>query len=420
MPLKSNNIANIGKTFLHKNCLSLSYATCRAIHSHYQTAEGLSPVLLHADGRTLAGEADPLAAVAAVTRLRRHAIEESVRWGEPYIFLLADGIVSWVVALVDGERVTGGVCGGEVASAEDPPDVTAAVRNLEEWGHGQEALCHYFAALPVWPQTRLRPAAESLFKNVYAVTGWKPLLLQRNHANASQQRQIAEAIHQRKRTVSSPWPIEDERQLLLLIRAGDHPGARKHLNQLLAAMFLDSPQLPVLKARVLELLGYLVRVAVEDAPDSVPLMHAHQNWMVRIIHAPTFESLCSTVRDSLDDFLFQVAQQGLSRTHLHVRRALDYVRQTVPQPVTLDGAAAAAGVSRFRIAHLLKAGTSQTFLQHVMRHRIAYACQLLETTDLSCAAIAAESGFADQSHLSRSFRAATGTTPARYRRNYSG
>ena len=63
------------------------------------------------------GGRDPLQAVAAVTRLRRHALAESVRWGEPYLFLLADGIVSWVVALVDGERVAGGLCGGEAASA---------------------------------------------------------------------------------------------------------------------------------------------------------------------------------------------------------------------------------------------------------------------------------------------------------------
>lgn len=399
--------------------LFISSATCKAIRKHYRAAFGLTPILLHANGCTLTGEADPLQGIAAVTRLRQHALDESVRWGEPSPFLLADGIVSWVVALVDGDQVRGGVCGGEVASADAPPDAAGAARNLSGRERDENALKRHFERLPLWPQERLQVASEALFETVYAVSGWKPELLWRNRADATQQRQIAETIHQNKNTVSTRWPVQNEQQLLMLIRAGDHAGARKHLNQLLAAMFLDSPQLLVLKARVLELLGYLIRVAVEDEPDSVPLMLAHQIWLVRIIHVSTFEALCHTVREALDDFMVHVARQGLSRTHLHVRRALDFINQTVPQPITLDQVAAAVGVSRFRIAHLLKANTDHTFVQHVAARRVAFVRNLLETTSDSCAAIAVEAGFADQSHLTRVFRAAMGTTPACYRRDHA-
>lgn len=399
----------------------MSAAAFKAIHTHTVAACGLAPILLDADGQTVsATDDDPLQAVAAVTRLRRHALTESVRWGEPYLFLLADGIVSWVLALVNGEQVLGGVCGGEAASASDPPDVAAAAGNLDEWGRDRALLTHHFEHLPLWPHQRFRQVSEALYETIYAVTGWQPRLLLRNRANAAQQRQIAEAIHQKKNTLPARWPVQDERQLLQLIRAGDHAGARKHLNTLLATMFLDSPQLSVLKARVLELLGYLVRVAVEDAPDSVSLMDTHQNWMVQIIHATAFEELCSTVRDALDDFMFQIVRQSLSRSHLHVRHALEAMRAALPGPFTLDEAAAAAGLSRFRIAHLLKERTGQTFGQHVTAQRVAHARKLLETTDRSCATIAAEAGFADQSHLTRVFRTATGTTPARYRRAFLG
>src|SRR5690606_14207974 len=74
------------------NCLFLSHAAYRAIRRHTVAACGLAPILVDADGRTVPGGGrDPLQAVAAVTRLRRHALAESVRWGEPYLFLLADG-----------------------------------------------------------------------------------------------------------------------------------------------------------------------------------------------------------------------------------------------------------------------------------------------------------------------------------------
>jgi AraC-like DNA-binding protein len=55
-------------------------------------------------------------------------------------------------------------------------------------------------------------------------------------------------------------------------------------------------------------------------------------------------------------------------------------------------------------------------LEHVKRLRTDEARRRLETTTLSCAAIAAELGFADQSHFTRQFRDVTGITPARYRR----
>jgi AraC-like DNA-binding protein/quercetin dioxygenase-like cupin family protein len=47
--------------------------------------------------------------------------------------------------------------------------------------------------------------------------------------------------------------------------------------------------------------------------------------------------------------------------------------------------------------------------------RVEFARRLLEETELPVTAIAQRAGFCDQSHLTRSFRALTGVTPARYR-----
>lgn len=382
----------------------------------YREACGLTPVLLGPDGRRVLGAPGPLDELPLVVQARRHAIEESLRWGEPHVFLVAAGVISWAVALVDRQTLLGGACGGEVTCDDDPVDVAEAVRHLASWGarHGRVRSC--LQALPVWPQSRVHTAASQLAEAVYAASPWKPDLWLQNREDAIQQRQIAEAIHQGKLAERRNWPLAEERRLLLLLRAGDSNGARKHLNRLLAAMFLDSPRQPVLQARVLELLGYLVRVAVEDSPELASLMTAHQHWMERIIAARTFEELCQVVRDALDAFMREVAQQGLARTNLHVRQALDYVGRHLTAPVSLDEAARAAGVSRFRLAHLLKATTGQTLLQHVKRLRAEEARRLLETTTLSCAEIATTLGFADQSHFTRHFREVAGITPAQYRR----
>jgi AraC-like DNA-binding protein len=358
-----------------------------------------------------------LDALPRVIETRRRAIAESLRWGEPYVFLLADGMVSWVVALVDGQRLLGGACGGAVSAAEEPLDAASVARHLAAWSAASASVRAALRALPVWPQSRVQQAAAELEETVYAVTGWRPELWRQHREDATQQRQIAEAIHQGKEHAGAlGWQRDDERRLLLLLRAGDRNGVRKHLNRILAAMFLDSPRQPVLQARALELLGYLVRVAVEDSPALAPLMAAHQRWIERIIGATTFEALCQVVRDALDAFLNEAAQQGASRTNLRVRKALDYVAAHLAEPVALNAAAAAAGVSRFRLAHLLKTATGQTLLQHARRLRMEEARRRLENSAASCAEIAQDLGFADQSHFTRQFRAAAGITPARYRR----
>ncbi|MNW16127.1 Transcriptional activator NphR [compost metagenome] len=49
-------------------------------------------------------------------------------------------------------------------------------------------------------------------------------------------------------------------------------------------------------------------------------------------------------------------------------------------------------------------------------HRIERACALLAQADLSIAAVALACGFSDQSHLTRVFAQALGTTPGMWRR----
>ena len=49
------------------------------------------------------------------------------------------------------------------------------------------------------------------------------------------------------------------------------------------------------------------------------------------------------------------------------------------------------------------------------RQRIDYAIYLMKNTDRSMADIAAECGFFDQSHFSKTFRTLEGTPPLRYR-----
>lgn len=78
--------------------------------------------------------------------------------------------------------------------------------------------------------------------------------------------------------------------------------------------------------------------------------------------------------------------------------------------------AASVGLSESWFASAFKVTTGTTPRQWQMDRRIARVRDLMTGSDLPLSDIAARAGFADQAHLTRSFRQATGTTPAAWRR----
>lgn len=96
---------------------------------------------------------------------------------------------------------------------------------------------------------------------------------------------------------------------------------------------------------------------------------------------------------------------ALARELLHARMAED---------VGLDELAAAAGVDRFRLNRAFRAAFGLSPHAYLVRLRLRAARRRLADGEAP-ALVAAEVGFADQSHLGRWFRRAYGLTPATYR-----
>lgn len=95
---------------------------------------------------------------------------------------------------------------------------------------------------------------------------------------------------------------------------------------------------------------------------------------------------------------------------------VDAIRAEDPAAIGLAELAGIAGVHPAHLARTFRAVHGCTTGEYARRLRVDRARELLATTDLPIATIAARCGFADQSHLTRVFRRTVGTTPARYRR----
>jgi two-component system response regulator YesN len=394
---------------LSKRTLTEVIRTCHQSH-------GLRPRLMDLNGRIVAGN-DPLAAFSRIRRERAYALHESVNLGIPFIFALGPVITSWVIALEDQRIIHAALIGGEVLVTDRAAARGPGIEYLTGLGLTPLAAAAYLDRLPVWPPERVESAGIELETIFYRVSGWKPILLPENRLRLQQQKQIAEAIEdQKKRGESNAYPFEKERILLSLIRAGDPEGARRVLNEMLAAMYMSSPRLALLRARAIEMMGYLTRAAIEDSPALEPLIERNHQWMERLIRARDFEDLSHVLTGALNDFIEGIYVHGFNRTNTHVARALDYIRRDFAKPLTLADAAREVGLSPYRIAHLIKNHTGKTFIQILHEIRIQRARTLLEETDQPCTEIAYEVGFGDQSYFIKHFRRLTGITPARYRR----
>lgn len=228
------------------------------------------------DGRVVQSEVSPIENLPSQCHLRWHKLNESLRWGEPQVYFVAPGIMSWIVPMVDKTELKGGLCGGYILLEDDPQSLNASVNYFVGEGAKRKDAQAFIRGLGIFEQRKVREAADHLHELFYQYSGWQPLELKRNRDQMMQQRQIAEEIHQRKVEQNRAYPYDDERILLSLIRVGDRAGARKIFNKMLAAMFLYSPKQVVVRARAIEMMGYLVRAAVEDSPlDGTTARTAH-------------------------------------------------------------------------------------------------------------------------------------------------
>ena len=92
------------------------------------------------------------------------------------------------------------------------------------------------------------------------------------------------------------------------------------------------------------------------------------------------------------------------------------LRERLEVGVGVGALAERVGYSRFHFSRLYKEATGVSPGRRMIQLRVQRAQELLrEKPHWTVAAVAAACGFGDQSHLSRHFRVATGTTPARWR-----
>ncbi|WP_141680730.1 helix-turn-helix domain-containing protein [Agrobacterium rubi] len=134
-------------------------------------------------------------------------------------------------------------------------------------------------------------------------------------------------------------------------------------------------------------------------------------------HSIYAESLVGSIVTGLLDLTEDEVEHTNARlTQAQMNRLIAVVNQRADYRMTIGEMAETVGLSESWFANVFKQTTGKTPLQWQLGKRIGVAQSLLSQSDLSVAAIAAQLGFSDQAHLTKTFRQVAGETPAAWRR----
>lgn len=117
-------------------------------------------------------------------------------------------------------------------------------------------------------------------------------------------------------------------------------------------------------------------------------------------------------------FYYTDRADGLHVAREKLQPALEWMARHTTESTSLDELARLTHLSVTHFRRLFVETFKETPAKYAMRLRLNQARGLLENTEFTVAAIALESGFYDQSHFVKSFRAIYKMTPADYRKRH--
>lgn len=100
-----------------------------------------------------------------------------------------------------------------------------------------------------------------------------------------------------------------------------------------------------------------------------------------------------------------------------VKRAIDFIETTFSDDISLTDIGQASGLSLTQLTTRFQKHTGATPYSYVIDRRLRHAVKLLSTTNMPIAQVAIDTGFSDQPHLTRAFRARLQKTPKQFRQH---
>jgi AraC-like DNA-binding protein len=364
--------------------------------ARYAEEHGFHLLATDASGKIIHGEpaATSCSCGSASDANRIEAARQTLAFGEAIIGLCCEnGFAQWAVPLMNNAELTGAMLVQGV--------------DLESGDSGIS--------------THVREAAQALLKLAIEENLTNGAALQVAHEKAVRERERFLVIEASKEA----WAKDELRStylraepgLLTAIKEGRMSDSRLILNQILTSIYsVSENNIELLKSCVLELVVMMSRAAVEAGADPSVILGNNYRFITDLSSIDDEEDLAVWVRSMLDALIERIHKSEAYPHFMILNKALAYMEGHLHEPLKRDDVAKHVGMSPSHFSKVMTERLGRSFNELLSQYRINRAKHLIVHTDHSLTTIAMESGFFDQSHLSRTFKRSTSLSPGAYRK----
>jgi two-component system, response regulator YesN len=359
---------------------------------------------------------------ASGASIHRLAAYHAERYGGRYVYFCPWTMLHWASPVItDGMLAGAFVCGPALLFEPDSLYFEEIRARLGLDDAAMTRIVPVIESLPVLSPERATSLSRLLFHLALSASDHAAGAFFADRDAFEQQSHIGEYLQHIKtmegdKRSDLEYPIEKERELLALTAAGDHAGAVRVLDELMAIIFYTSgANLEMVKSRVLELTVLLSRAAVQGGADVEQIFGLNFHYLTRIRQIDSVEELTRWTRRIIARFTDLVfTLRPVNHSH-GILRAMRYIREHYAERLQVAEVAALAGLSSTYFSKLFRVETQTTFTEYLSRIRIDEAKRRLLAEDTRLGDLADACGFEDQSYFTKVFVRLVGVTPSRYR-----
>ena len=203
------------------------------------------------------------------------------------------------------------------------------------------------------------------------------------------------------------------------LKLEQHLGSDVHLMNLMPK--LSFPRVKVIVDMLFHLCNYIVEQAIEknlalEMCANVLNPNSFQGSL-SVYHAKNLKNIKRKLDNAIVDAHIKQEYSGEAENVKNLLQpAIQYINEHKNESLPITKMAALCHISPSYFSKLFSRDMGETYSSYLLRTRVKWAKDLLQTTNKNINEIAFALGFSDAGHFIRSFKKYEGTTPANFRR----
>jgi len=353
-------------------------------------------------------------------RAHQYGSFQSFRFAGKYVYFCPLGLVHWTSAYITEDEKMYAILCGPVQLVE--PDEFILSDFLKKHGIDEKLQDYLLLAakqIPVISSERLDSLSDILVASVVYFSGRNLKDIHEEKDSQNQQSDIWTYVSGMKfiwdDDGSLAYPIEKEKELLMLISSGNVSRAKEVLNEILGSIFFTTGDFNEIKSRVFELVVLLSRASIEAGAEIDQIFGLEHSFLDQLQKIDTIDELTIWLSSTLERFNKSIfALTDVKHSDL-IYKVINYVKKNYMKRITLNDVSNLVNLSPTYLSRIFKVEMNESFITWLNGYRIEKSKKLLLDGNISLIDISGLSGFEDQSYFNKVFKKHTGVTPGRFR-----